>query len=196
MAFYAIKQSSTAYPLVFLMVDSSDHRSGKTGLSPTVKIGKAGATGVSPAGAISEIDATNLPGWYAVAGNATDSNTLGSLILHASAAGADPADYVYEVVAVDPQAVGYGLTLGTNAIPAAAVDPLAAQKITDILLARSVSNVETSSAEHSLATLILMALESVANGGTLTIKQTDGATTYLTKTLTTDATAVPITGIQ
>jgi hypothetical protein len=107
MAVYQVKQSTTAYPLVFFMTDSSDHVTGKTGLSPTVTVSKAGASFGSPSGAVSEI----ANGWYKVAGNATDSGTLGALALHATATGADPADCVFEVVAFDPQdAVKLGLT--------------------------------------------------------------------------------------
>jgi hypothetical protein len=58
---YPLKQASTAQPPLFFMVDSSDHVSGKTGLSPTVKISKAGAGGVTPSGAVSPVDATNHP---------------------------------------------------------------------------------------------------------------------------------------
>jgi len=104
---YQIKQSSTAYPLVFLMVDSTDHVTGKTGLSPTVTISKAGAAFAAPAGAVTEIGS----GWYKVAGNATDSATLGPLILHATGTAADPSDAVFEVVAHDVQdATSLGLS--------------------------------------------------------------------------------------
>lgn len=104
---YQIKNGSTAYPLVFMMVDSADHVSAKTGLSPTVTLSKAGGSFASPAGAVSEIGS----GWYKVAGNAADSNTNGPLILHATASGADPTDILYEVVAYDPQdSNGLGLT--------------------------------------------------------------------------------------
>lgn len=96
---YEVKQSSTAYPLVFLMVDSTGHIAGKTGLTPTVVIRKAGGSFASPSGAVSEVG----NGWYEVAGNATDTNTLGPLVLHASATGADPVDVLFPVVAVDPQ---------------------------------------------------------------------------------------------
>jgi hypothetical protein len=61
---------------------------------------------------VSEISA----GWYKVAGNATDTNTLGPLVLHASATGADPAERVFNVVAFNPQdSAALGLTrLDTN----------------------------------------------------------------------------------
>lgn len=107
-----IKQSSTSRALVFLMVDDADHITGKTGLTPTVTIRKEGGSFASPAGSVTEI----ANGWYQVAGNADDTDTLGSLLLHASATGADPVDDRYEVVAYDPLATSMGLNLakGTN----------------------------------------------------------------------------------
>lgn len=109
------KQNQTAHPLQFLMVLTSDHLTGATGKTPAVKLSKNGATGAAPAGAITEIDATNNPGWYQVAGNATDSNTLGPLILSATAALCDPTDGDFQVVAFDPDdAVRIGLTALPN----------------------------------------------------------------------------------
>lgn len=124
MASYQIQQSTTTWPLVFFMTDSSDHVSGKTGLSPTVTLSKNGGAFASPAGAVSEI----ASGWYKVAGNATDSGTLGPLALHATGSGADACDLLYEVVAINPQSTAYGLVLakttnitGLNDIAATAV---------------------------------------------------------------------------
>lgn len=91
---YEVKQSTTTYALVFLMVDSTDHVTGKTGLTPTVTLSKNGGAFASPSGAVSEI----ANGWYKVAGNATDNATLGPLILHATGTAADPTDVVYTVV--------------------------------------------------------------------------------------------------
>lgn len=85
---------ATTFPLVFAMVLASDHRSAATGLAPTVTLSKAGGAFAAPAGAVSEIGS----GWYKVAASATDLNTAGPLILHATAATADPADVLYEVV--------------------------------------------------------------------------------------------------
>jgi len=93
-----IKKDSAVRPLVFLMVDATDHVTGKTGLSPTVTISKNGGSFAAPSGSVSEIGS----GWYKVAANATDSNTLGPLLLHATASGADPVDDRFDVVAVDP----------------------------------------------------------------------------------------------
>jgi hypothetical protein len=92
-----IKQSTAVAPLLFLMVDSSDHITGKTGLSPTVTISKNGGAFATPAGAVTELSG----GWYKIAANATDSNTVGQIAIHATASGADPCDdksYEVEVV--------------------------------------------------------------------------------------------------
>jgi hypothetical protein len=111
---YLLKQSSTTRSLLFLMVDSGDHLTGKTGLSLTVTLSKNGASFAAPSGAVSEVGS----GWYKVAGNATDSNTLGPLLLHATASGADPCDDRFEVVAFDPDTTGAGglpvVGTGTN----------------------------------------------------------------------------------
>jgi hypothetical protein len=108
---YPIQQSQTAQPLLFLLVQTSDHITGLTGASPTVTISKNGSAFASPAGAVSEIGS----GWYKVAGNATDSATLGPLALHATATGGDPVDDIFPVVAYNLQdAVRLGLTALPN----------------------------------------------------------------------------------
>lgn len=113
---YVIKQSSTQCALLFFMTDEADHISGLTGLSPTVTISKNGAAFGSPAGSVTEISS----GWYKVAGNATDTNTLGPLALHATATGADPCDMIVgNVVAFDAQD---SVRLGLTALPNAAAE--------------------------------------------------------------------------
>lgn len=112
---YLLKQSSNARPLLFLMVDSGDHLTGKTGLTPDVEISKNGGAFAAPAGAVSEIGS----GWYKVAGNAADTGTLGVLALRATdpGAAADPTDTLFEVVAFDP---ADAMRLGLGALPNAA----------------------------------------------------------------------------
>lgn len=107
-----IQQSTSTVNLMFLMLDSADHVSGKTGLSPTVTLSKNGGSFASPSGAVTEVG----NGWYKVAGNTTDSNTLGPLKLHATASGADPNDTAFFVVAFNPlDSVRAGLTALPNA---------------------------------------------------------------------------------
>ncbi len=139
---YQIKQSTTAYPLVFLMVSSTDHVTAVTGITPTVTISKAGGTFASPSGTVSEI----ANGWYKVAGNTTDSNTLGPIILHATGTGADPSNEVYEVVAYDPQSstVTVG-SMSANTITASAV---ATDAVTEIQSGLATSSSLTSVANN------------------------------------------------
>lgn len=90
--------SSTTYPILFKMVDSTDHITPKTGLSPTVVISKNGGSFASASGAVSQVG----NGVYALAGNATDRNTLGELVIYATAAGADPVTEIYSITDFDP----------------------------------------------------------------------------------------------
>jgi hypothetical protein len=119
----ARKQNTTTYPIVFLLVDSNDHVTGKTGLgaSPVVTLSKNGNGFGAALGVISEIE----DGWYALTGDATDRDTLGSLAIHIEATGADPCDLLVLVVEYDPF-TGLGSMLGTGAVeytPSRAVDP-------------------------------------------------------------------------
>lgn len=66
----------------------------------------------------------------------------------------------------------------------------------DALLGRNVSNVEATAGEHTLCTIVLASLESSVSGTTWTIKRTDGSTTHATKTVTSSASANPITGVS
>ena len=92
------KQSSHDYPMNFFMALAADHITGATGLTPTVTISKNGGAFDAPSGAVTEIG----NGWYSLAGNATDRNTIGEFLLHASATGADPADEKYTIESHDP----------------------------------------------------------------------------------------------
>lgn len=80
------------------MADEEDHMTGLTGLSPNVTLSKNGGAFSGALGAVTEVG----KGWYALAGNATDRNTLGTLIVHAEAAGADTFDMDVEILASDP----------------------------------------------------------------------------------------------
>jgi len=107
-----IKQSTAVSNLLFLMVDSTDHVTGKTGLSPTVTISKNGAAFAAPTGAVTEV----ANGWYQVAANATDSNTLGPILLHATGAAADPTDIVVADVVANLESDTFGLFAGITSV--------------------------------------------------------------------------------
>lgn len=100
------------YPKSFLMVLSSDHITGATGLSPlpAVQISKAGGAFNAPAGVVTELGF----GWYSVAFTSADTNTLGDLAFHASAAGCDATDEKDQVKTFAP---GRGAPLSNFEFP-------------------------------------------------------------------------------
>ena len=143
-----VLMSSATQPLLFRMVSEVDQYTPVTGLSPTVLISKNGGSFTSPAGAVTEIS----NGWYKVAGNATDTNTLGPLVLHATGTGAAPYDEKYLVIAADlSDTVRLGLTAlpdadagvsgglptgnGLGQVTAAAFTAAASQALWDVLAA-------------------------------------------------------------
>lgn len=112
---YPLKLSTAGRPLVFRMVDETDGHTPETGLTCTVTIRKAGGSFASPTGAVTEI----ANGYYQVAGNATDTDTAGPLILHATATGAVlDGPHVFHVEALLP-----GDTVAANLIEWLGVEP-------------------------------------------------------------------------
>ena len=102
--------ASTTRPMQFLLVQATDHITGATGLTPTVTISKNGASFGSPSGAVTEVGS----GWYALAGHATDRNTLGEFLIHVAAtASNDPSDEQYEITAFDPFALAGAIRSAT-----------------------------------------------------------------------------------
>jgi hypothetical protein len=98
---YQVPLGNTTVPLEFLLVSSSDHVSGATGKTPTVRLSKAGQPFAAPLGAVTQKSAAQAPGVYMVAANADDADTEGPLLLHATAAGCDPCDVEFDVASED-----------------------------------------------------------------------------------------------
>lgn len=94
-----LKQSAAAN-IMLLMVDATDHVTGKVGLTLTVTASKNGsAFSALDAGAvISEV----ANGWYKIALTSADTDIIGDLVVHATGTGADPADRLVSVVAATP----------------------------------------------------------------------------------------------
>lgn len=116
---YPIQIATTGTPIVFgPMVLSSDHitATGDLHTTVTVTISKNGGAFGSPSGAISWLG----NGWYAIAGNATDSGTAGPIAVHASVATNDPFDQTVAFV-VDPTVALFGANAVQIAGAAAAV---------------------------------------------------------------------------
>lgn len=105
---------SSTYTRMFLLVSSSDHITGLTGVTPTVVISKGGAPFAAPAGTVSEVG----DGWYVVAYTTADTSVSGDLVLHATAPGADPTDIVDQVQPSAVIAAGTTITaIGGGAVP-------------------------------------------------------------------------------
>src|SRR5947209_5213346 len=102
-----LKLGATDKVIPFLMVSSTDHLAGKTGITPAVTLSKNGGAFAAPAGPVAEVGS----GWYKLTPAAADTNTPGSLVLHATGAGADDSDRECLVVPFDPyDAASMGLS--------------------------------------------------------------------------------------
>lgn len=88
-----ILKQLTASNIMLFMVDSADHRTGKTGLTLSFSISKGGG----PFSSVSPVVVERGNGWYSVALTAIMTDVLGDLALHVTAVGADPLDVVYSV---------------------------------------------------------------------------------------------------
>lgn len=89
-----IINQGTIPTVVFLLVDATDDETAETGLSPTVQISKNGGSFATVTNSVSEI----ANGWYKVALTATETNTVGPLIVRATGTGADEWRDVHQVV--------------------------------------------------------------------------------------------------
>lgn len=92
-----LKQSTNRNRLIF-MADSSDHVTGKEGLTLTITASKDGAAFASISPTVTE----RGDGWYSLALTTSHTDTLGDFGLHIEATGADPTDAIDQVVAALP----------------------------------------------------------------------------------------------
>jgi hypothetical protein len=94
-----ILKQATIYARKFLMVLSSDSKTGATGKTVTVKLSKGPGPvgGTTAAGTVTELDATNNPGVYQVLLTAGDTSALGDLWYTCSASLCDNTDFVDQV---------------------------------------------------------------------------------------------------
>ena len=97
-----IVQNSAA-SVMMLMVDSTSHVTGVTGLSildAAITISKAGSA-FATRGASTTTATDRGNGWYEVSLGTDDTNFLGDLVVHLAATGCDPADRLLSVVVAD-----------------------------------------------------------------------------------------------
>lgn len=140
-------------------VDSTDGVTAETALTiaqADVRLKKNGGAWAQKSDTNSATHEEN--GWYEVALNSTDTNTLGILVVAVNETGAVPVWREFEVV---PAGVYDALVSGTEWL---SVDTLKVKFDT--------------------------------SGATLTVYKPDGSTTAYTKTLTTNASVDPVTGVS
>lgn len=89
-----ILKQSTATNIMEIMVDGTDHVTGKTGLTLTITASKDGAAFAS----ISPTVTDRGNGWYKIELTTSHTDTLGELALHITGTGADPSDVPMRVV--------------------------------------------------------------------------------------------------
>jgi hypothetical protein len=128
-----IKQSTTRNLMVFL-TDSTDHVTGLTGATLTIALSKNGAA----FGAITPVVTERGDGWYSLAMTTSHTDTLGDLVLHITAASADPIDLREQVFALLPGDSVVVASIAANAVNASA---LATDAVTEIQTGLATSSV-------------------------------------------------------
>jgi hypothetical protein len=119
-----LKQSTARNVMVFL-TDSTDHVTGLAGATLTITLSKNGAAFAS----ISPTVTDRGDGWYSVALTTSHTDTLGDLVLHITATGADPIDLREQVFAGLPGESVTVSSIDTDVITSTA---LAASAVTEI----------------------------------------------------------------
>ena len=173
-------KQSTAVNITILMIDSSDHVLGKTGLSAglTIYATKAAGTPATVTPTVTELDATNVKGVYKLALTSGHTDTLGELQLHITGSGADPTDLKWQ---------------GGTSVPGDGAD------LADAILNRDMST-GTDSGSSTVRT-VRQALRFLRNkfavsAGTLTVYKEDDSTSSWTAAVTTTAGTDPVTAVD
>lgn len=167
--------------------------------SSTTGGGLAGVTSAS-SGLVFEYRRQGQSSWTSVtpvAGKVLGTYLSGGIVADGALSGAYEVDFPDAAFAAGAKAVFLRIRGVTNMLPVLIeieLDDI--NQISDSILSRNVSNVEATAPEHSLATIVLALLEMSMSGTTMTIKRTNGTTVHVTKTITLDANASPITGIN
>jgi cytochrome c556 len=103
-------KQSTAASVMVLMVDSTDHVTGKTGLTLTITASKNGAA----FGSISPTVNERGSGWYELQLTTAHTDTLGDLALHVTGTAADPTDTLSYIVPRHLADLAYPATSGRS----------------------------------------------------------------------------------
>src|SRR5258708_7776223 len=103
-------QSSTSYPINFLMVLNIDHTTPAVSKTVTITLSKNGAAYGAASGAVSEI----ANGVYSLPSNPTDQATPRELWLPCPASGCDNVDFCVPIITDDLFAAYLGMAFPTN----------------------------------------------------------------------------------
>jgi hypothetical protein len=130
----SLLKQSTAANVTVKILDSSDHRTGKTGLTLTITASKNGAAFASISPTVTEISS----GLYKLALTTAHTDTLGDLVLHITGSGADTKDVGYQVVPELPGQLASGAIVsgsyGSQLTPVMASGVLASSSGADVTL--------------------------------------------------------------
>lgn len=205
--------------IFFHAVDATNGIDAETGLTGAGRLSKAGAATAATTNNITEIDSTNMPGRYYIELTATEVNTLGVVEFRFKTAACAEVVARALVVAFDPfTASNMGMTnLDTTVssrsshtaanVWAAATRALTDKSgfaltttehnnIADALLKRDWTAVTGEAARSALNALRFLRNKWSVSAGTLTVTEEDDLTTAWTGTVTTDAAANPVTGVD
>lgn len=163
-------KQSTARSLTVFMVDSTDHISGKTGLTLTITASKDGGSFASITPTVTELS----NGWYKLALTTSHTDTLGDLAIRITGTGADPLDFAVQIVEELP-----GVLSNTGI---------------DSIFKRDMSSITGEAARSLLNAIRFLRNKWSISGTTLTVTKEDDTTSAWTTSLTTDAAANPVIG--
>lgn len=157
------QQSTTAHAIPFLLVLSTDSKTGATGKTPTLTLRKPGGSFAAAAGAVTEI----AHGWYEWAGHATDRNTAGPNLVHVTAADCDAVDFVMLVSPLDV----FGANLGLANLDAAVSSRLSAAAAAngDQYVSTAGNDSNDGYARATAKLTISAAIAAAGNGGTVIV---------------------------
>lgn len=175
--------ASQEVPLGYF-VDSTDGNTEETGLTianTDIKIWKTGATTLANKNSGGATHISN--GIYYAVLDATDTNTLGSLVIYVHVSGALAVKLECVVLSVTV----YDALIGTG-------DLLTAQA--DALLNRDMSAVSDTNSRSPLNALRILRNKFSSSAGTLTVTKENDTTTAWTAAVTTDAAAAPIVSVD
>jgi hypothetical protein len=181
-----LKQSTAVDVLIGPFLDTTDAATAETGESPSVKLSKNGQALAAKNDATTPVH--DADGYYNCELDATDTNTVGTLVLSvAKSATALPVRHEFQVV---EEAV-YDSMFGSGAggVPTATENA-------DALLDRDMSAVTVNNTRSPINALRAIRNKVSISGGTMTVTEEDDATSAWTASVTSDSAADPITEID